>query len=497
MQYGMVIDVTDEQIQNAFDSKRNLFLTGPAGTGKSTWLNKYIDEHENVLICAPTGIAALNIGGDTMHRIFHIPVPAYDTPSFARGKKGAITQSMLSVIANADTVIVDEISMARNDNFRFMIKVIRKAEKLKGSKIRIIVCGDFSQLPPVVKKNEVSLLKKFGLDPSGYAFTTQEWQSCNFKVIELTEVKRQSDIEFITHLNEIRVGNFTNLDYWNQFVNPEPDYENSIVICGTNAKADEINKNYLDELPGDLKVIQSVKQGYVSAGYVDDIILVKEGCRIIFTANDTQYRNGKPRYQNGTFGIVKFVNTAEGYVVVTVNGEDIFVNPHVFSIYSYACSGSVLTKKELGSVTQYPFKVGKAITIHKSQGQTFDNIIISPEIFAAGQLYVALSRVRSPEGFTLLSELKPEYLIIDSNVKKFYDNNYTWEVKKKAVKKTAVKTVTKKQTSTVKKSTGKTAKPKTVKRRVAVKKSVGTRKSAVNKKTTSRVRKTSKRKGKK
>lgn len=92
MQYGMVIDVIDKHIQNAFDSKRNLFLTGPAGTGKSTRLNQYIDGHENVLICAPTGIAALNIGGDTMHRIFHIPVPAYDTSSFAKGKKGAITQ---------------------------------------------------------------------------------------------------------------------------------------------------------------------------------------------------------------------------------------------------------------------------------------------------------------------------------------------------------------------------------------------------------------------
>ena len=476
MQYGMVIDVTDEQIQNAFDSKRNLFLTGPAGTGKSTRLNQYINEHENVLICAPTGIAALNIGGDTMHRIFHIPVPAYDTPSFAKGKKGAITQAVLNVIANADTIIMDEISMARNDVFRFAIKVIRKAEKIKGSKVRIIVSGDFSQLPPVVKKNETSFLKKFGLDASGYAFTTQEWKSCNFKVVELTDVKRQEDREFIEKLNEIRVGNFTNLDYWKQFVNEKPDYENSVVICGTNAEADRINQEYLEKLPGDLKVLQSQKQGYGTAGYVDDIILVKEGCKIIFTANDTSYGNGKPRYQNGTFGTVKYVGSE--YVAVDINGETISVAPHVFSIYSYNCKGNVLTKKEIGSVTQFPFKVGKAITIHKSQGQTFDDVIISPEIFASGQLYVALSRVRSPKGLVLLSELKPEYLIIDGHVKKFYENGYTWDVKKVVKKKPVVKQ------STTKKSTAtKSAKPKTVKRKPSVKKTVS-RKTATKKSVT-------------
>ena len=478
MQYGMVIDVIDKQIRNVFDSKRNLFLTGAAGTGKSTWLNKYIDEHENVLICAPTGIAALNIGGDTMHRIFHIPVPAYDTPSFAKGKKGAITQSVLNVIANADTIIMDEISMARNDVFRFAIKVIRKAEKIKGSKIRIIVSGDFSQLPPVVKKNETSFLKKFGLDASGYAFTTQEWKSCNFKVVELTDVKRQEDREFIEKLNEIRVGNFTNLDYWKQFVNEKPDYENSVVICGTNAEADRINQEYLEKLPGDLKVLQSQKQGYGTAGYVDDIILVKEGCKIIFTANDTSYVNGKPRYQNGTFGTVKYVGSE--YVAVHVNGETISVAPHVFSIYSYNCKGNVLTKKEIGSVTQFPFKVGKAITIHKSQGQTFDDVIISPEIFASGQLYVALSRVRSPKGLVLLSELKPEYLIIHEHVKKFYENSYTWDVKKVVKKKPVVKQRTMKKRTTKKSTATKSAKPKTVKRKPSVKKTVS-RKTATKK----------------
>lgn len=414
-------------IKKELESKRNLFITGPAGTGKSYLLNEYIKTHENVIVCAPTGLAAVNIGGETMHKVFHIPIPAFGSPSFAKGKKGTITQGMLKPIAKADTIIIDEISMARNDVFSYAIKVIRKAEKLKGEKIKLIVCGDFSQLPPVVKKNELPLMKKFGLDPSGYAFTTQEWKSCNFKVIELTEVKRQEDQEFINEINRIRIGDTSNLDYFKRFVNPDPDYSDAICICGTNAEADRMNTEYLDSLPGNPVALQSGKEGR-AAGYVDDIIVIKEGANIIFTIND--YSGG---YKNGMFGVVKEIHP--DHVVVSLNGEDVEVYKHKYSVYSYSVTGSQLSKKEIGVVSQYPFKLGKAITIHKSQGQTFDKVIISPDIFAAGQLYVVLSRVRSPEGMVLLRELASEDLIIDEKVKKFYKNGYTWEVKKKAGKK--------------------------------------------------------------
>lgn len=170
--------------------------------------------------------------------------------------------------------------------FSFAIKVLRKAEKLKGSKIRVIVSGDFSQLPPVVRKADEKLMKKFGFDLSGFAFTTPEWKSLNFKVVELTDVKRQSDLEFITELNRVRVGDFTNYDYFNQFVNDDPDYSDGICICGTNAEADKINNTYLDELTGTERAFRSTKTGRVPMGYVDDIIVLKQGARVIFTAND-------------------------------------------------------------------------------------------------------------------------------------------------------------------------------------------------------------------
>jgi DNA replication protein DnaC len=155
--------VTDKEIDKALKSSRNLFITGAAGTGKTYFLNKFIAETPNVLTCASTGIAAINVGGDTAHRVFHIPVPAFDAPSFAKNKKGAITKAQLNVIAKADVIIIDEISLLRNEAFRFLVKVLRKAEKEKGSKIRLIVVGDFSQLPPVVKKTELNCLRNISL----------------------------------------------------------------------------------------------------------------------------------------------------------------------------------------------------------------------------------------------------------------------------------------------------------------------------------------------
>ena len=437
--------MTEKQIETAINGKKNLFITGPAGTGKTYLLNKIIEkESKSLLLCAPTGIAAINIGGETLHKIFHIPVPAFEPPSFAKNKKGAITAAQLKVIAAADVLIIDEISMCRNDVFRFIIKVLRKAEKIKGSKIRIIVCGDFNQLPPVVKKNEEKLFKKFGFDLSGYPFTTKEWDSCNFKVIELTDIKRQSNKDFIENINNIRAGRDIEktLSYFNSFVDKKIDKDNAIFICGTNAKAEEINKEYLDSLDGDIKVFPAEKSGRVASGIVEDFLLMKENAKIIFTVNDIQ---GK--YKNGTFATIKKIHN--DYVIVDIDGKDVFINPHVYKLYKYSVTGNVLSKKEIGQIKQYPFKIGKAITIHKSQGQTFDNVILSPEIFANGQLYVALSRVRTPEGLSLLSPISEKDIIPNKVVEEFISNNYVYKKKVSSVskRKTLANSATKKKAS--------------------------------------------------
>ena len=480
--------MTEEEIQLALDSKRNLFITGAAGTGKSYTLNKYIRAHkDSTIVCAPTGIAALRVGGETMHKAFNIPVPAFEPPRFSSSNKkgkGVVTNADLNLIAKADTIIVDEISMARNDVFRYMARVIRKAEEVGKKKIRLIVCGDFSQLKPVVKQTDIPILEKFGLDPSGYPFTTREWASFNFLPIVLTEVHRQEDSDFIANLAEIRKGCADHLDYWNQFVDPEPDYSDAVVVCGTNAEATRINTKYLNELPGKSYALTAKQEGRINVKEIDEVIVVKEGCKVIFTSNDNA--KNKRRYRNGSFGTILKVH--DDYIDVDVCGKRVPVEKQKFTSYEYKYWGGELIKEEAGSITQYPFKAGKAITVHRSQGQTLDKVILSPDIFASGQLYVALSRVRSPKGLSLLSPVLPKYLITDEKVEKFYEQGYQWTefpkqthepqttIKRKPTHKTA--------------SLGKSGRPKTTKNKKKRATAVKTQKKNTGKKTATKKVKT-------
>lgn len=479
--------MTEAEIQLALDSKRNLFITGAAGTGKSYTLNKYIREHkDSTIVCAPTGIAALRVGGETMHRAFNILVPAFELPRFSNSnkkEKGVVTKADLQKIAKADTVIVDEISMARNDVFRYMARVIKKAEEISHKKIRLIVCGDFSQLKPVVKREDIPVMKMLGLDPSGYPFTTREWADFNFLPVVLTTMHRQEDTEFIEKLAEIRKGNAEHLDYWQQFVNPNPDYSDAIVVCGTNAEAARINTEYMNSLPGKSYALAAEQEGRINVRDIDELIVVKEGCKVIFTSNDNA--NNKRRYRNGSFGTILKVH--DDYIDIDVHGKKIPVEKQKFTAYEYKFWRGELIKDEAGSITQYPFKAGKAITVHRSQGQTLDNMILSPDIFASGQLYVALSRVRTPSGLTLLSPILPKYLITDDKVEKFYEQGYKWtefpQQKSFPVKATKVKT-TKKTAATGKKKSVKPASKK--KKHTQTAKSV--KRSATKKTTTSKQR---------
>lgn len=490
--------MTDKQVQKTLDSTRNLFITGPAGTGKSYLLSQYIDTHPGTLVCAPTGIAALNVGGDTMHRLFHIPVPCYEPPSFAKNNKKAVPKPVIRTLSMADTVVIDEISMCRADAFSYAIKVLRKAEKLKGSKIRVIVSGDFSQLPPVVRKGDEKLLKKFGFDPSGYAFTTSEWKSLNFKVVELDEIRRQDDVELVENLNRIRVGDFSHLDYFDRFVRPVDAAGDTVYICGTNSEADRLNMEYLDGLDGDAAAYMARKEGRASAGYVDEVVILKKGAKVIFTTND----NRGNAYRNGSFGTV--VGTGSEGCTVEIDGKVQVIRPHEYPIHAYSSTGGVLSKKEIGKVRQLPLKLGHAITMHRSQGQTFERVCITPDVFAPGQLYVALSRVRSTEGLVLTRALTPRDLILDDTVQKFYKDGYKWaqKAKRKPAAKSpakkdapAAKSRTKNGASGTKTRAGTNVKPKTVKKPSAKKQVKRTAAKKTPKKTTAAKAKTKTRKG--
>lgn len=510
------------------DSERNIFLTGQAGTGKTYKIAEFVENERKkghmVLISATTGTAAVNAGGQTAHSLFGIPVPCMGVPI----SKAPAAQ--IKVLAKADTIVIDEISMMRNDSFSFAMRVLKKAERLKGSKIRVVVIGDFSQLPPVVTKADEKLLKKFGYDTSGYPFTTKEWKSLNFKVVELTEIKRQEDVEFAELLGrvrdcdrsvvcefdefvdesysiyvdeeqELREANESYEDKWaeegwsntpddssiqspTKVVNPKLLTGEAIVLCGTNAEADAINMAYMDSIDAPLSAYKVATSGRTTSGIVDDVVLLKVGCRVMFTENDE-----KRRFQNGTFGVVEAC--FRDHVLVRLeDGKTINVYPKESTCYQYKVKGGALTKEKTGTVSQIPLKVAAAVTIHKSQGKTFGKAIVSPSVFAAGQLYVALSRVRSPEGLILTDRITTDALVDNEIVAKFYRDGYTFEVKSPAKKTTAKKVVsstTSKKTTTKKASTKKSSsKSTTAKKGSSSNSKTSGRKASSSNKTTGR-----------
>lgn len=433
---------TDAQVKKAFEGTRNILLTGEAGTGKSWLIRKYVEDHPNTIVCAPTGIAAVNIGGSTVHQTFGVPVPCLGV------RVGAKQKTAIRTLALADTVIIDEISMCRADVFSFLIRVLKHAEKKKGRKIRLIVSGDFSQLPPVMTKNDVSDFRRHGLDISGYPFTTKEWADCHFKVVLLSDIKRQSDKEFIAALNEVRAGHSKGIKYFNDMVIPTDATESasspdsaqpplpagilseiqsgtSIYICGTNAEAERINQYCISQLTTVPYAYQSISSGHIGKDSLpmDSIVLLKEGERVMFTVNDLVSHE----YQNGTLGVI--TGTYSDHVSVLLEtGKAIAVGKHqwVMQVYKGSTAGEV-TQKTIGTFSQIPLKPAYAITIHKSQGKTFDSCIVAPRAFAPGQLYVALSRCRTPEGLKLTSAIEKSDLVKNGKVAKFIKNGYQWE----------------------------------------------------------------------
>lgn len=482
--------------KNPLECSSNIFLHGNAGTGKTYLVNDYVSKHpDDTLLCASTGTAAVNIGGVTAHRLFSIPVPA------AGGNPEKVTPSKLTAFANASTIILDEVSLLRNDAFSFMIRVIRKAEKLYGKKYRLIVVGDFSQLPPIVTKKDESLLARYGFDKSGFAFTAKEWNECKFKSIELTETKRQSDLEFIENLALARHGDDKCIPYFNSFVGKPIDEENAVYICGTNAEADRVNTEYLNSIDTPAIAYQAEKYGITGKDLpCDDIVLLKVGAKVMFTANDTVIdADGRfndefgdtGRYTNGMFAEVLSAD-AESVTVRTETGKEIVVKKHKWSIYNYHTDKATMTlqKKEIGWIKQIPLKIAKAMTIHKSQGKTFSHVILSPKVFSPGQCYVALSRVSSPDGLSLTEPVTPDDLQIHKTVKKFYDGGNSFEITDAQKRKQAE--VEKKQTAAGrKKKTTRITSAKTKITKSSTTKKKTTAKKAVAKKTAKAVKKSS------
>lgn len=399
----------------------NVFLTGEAGTGKSYVINTFLNEMEaqdkNVLVCAPTGIAAINVNGVTIHR------------SFQAALEPQVNQRIFKVpetVKQADIIIIDEISMCRVDLFDYVVRVIAKAEEECLKRKQLIVVGDFFQLPPVTIESDYNVLKSIYSDyDKGFAFESNNWNDFGFKMIELKSVMRQSDNDFINALNKVRVGKKSGLDYFNQQASASL-IERGIVLCATNKVADKINKQELDKIKTRAKNFKAVITGEVkdSDKPTTDIISLKVGARVIVLVNDTAMF----KFQNGSLGTVMSIKDSSVDVQLDQNHEVVNFGYYEWKIEDYTLVSErvdgvefkKLKKKQIGSFMQLPLKLAYAITIHKSQGQTYDKVNLIPYSFDCGQLYVALSRVKSIEGLCLVQKIRQEYLICNDKVKAFY-----------------------------------------------------------------------------
>ena len=373
----------------------NLFLTGKAGTGKSFIVNDTIDKMKkagkNVVALAPTGIAANNIGGQTMHSFFSLDpfgVLTYQTCRWFKSEKRRLMDKI-------DVIIIDEVSMLRPDLLDAMNWTLLKNGCPSLTKIQIIFVGDLKQLPPPVDDNMRSVLLA---TYHGVEFTDAKiFTQLNVQTVELDEVLRQNDEAFINALNLIREGQKS--EYFRQFVGKDVK---GVILAPHNATVNQYNLNGLNSQSGDEHIFNAEVTGNVKAAdfNLESKVVVKEGCSIMYLFNS---KNNN--LFNGAVGIFRQI---EGNDFIDVKGVLYAISQVELSKKEYVLSDDQdrLELREIGSIKQVPIKLAYALTIHKSQGMTFDEVTVDLSLpcFAPGQMYVALSRVRTPSGLTIITK---------------------------------------------------------------------------------------------
>lgn len=408
------------EFRRAFDllekTRRNVFLTGKAGTGKSTFLRYFREMTEKkIAVVAPTGIAALNIQGQTIHSLFRMK------PGFIH--LAEIKADRRKLYKELELLIIDEISMVRADVFsginRFL-QLSRGNDQPFGG-VQLCVIGDLFQLPPIVSGEERAFFAQYHQSP--FFFATQAYEAAEFHTIQFDTIHRQSDGNFIRILNAIRSGTYdaTLLETLNSRVNPKVvPAPGTLVLTTTNALAESINNARLEGLPGNPHIYKGALKGEFGMKGprlpVAEELALKVGAQVMFVKND-----GAGRWVNGTIGIVE--GMSEEYIHVRVGDTFYKVESEKWKTISYEFNAveEKIVEKSLGSYTQFPLQLAWAITIHKSQGKTLERAIIDlgTGAFAAGQLYVALSRCKSLSGIALKQPVTHHDIRCDTGVVEF------------------------------------------------------------------------------
>lgn len=408
---------------------RSVFLTGKAGTGKTTFL-KHICQttSKRFVVLAPTGVAAINAGGSTIHSFFLLPlcpylpdvkelVTEYQMPDRKRGYK----KEKLKIIRTLDLLIIDEISMVRADLLDAVDMTLRKFRKssLPFGGVQLLMIGDAQQLSPVVKDDERQYMSQ--VYPSPYFFHSKALQRMDYITIELQKVYRQKDQVFLDILNAIRDNRPTEqtMRLLNSRVNAYSSDEDTIRLTTHNVQADGVNNRKLDMLPGDPVMFEAEVEGdFPENSYPADFVLsLKKDAQVMFIRNDSE-----GQYYNGKLGRVEEISSQGAVTVRDIEGNSIVVTPVEWPNVQYVLNdeSGEIEPDVVGKFRQIPLKVAWAITIHKSQGLTFDRVIIDAgAAFAFGQVYVALSRCRSLEGISLDSPVRMSSIYTDAHVSDF------------------------------------------------------------------------------
>ncbi len=420
----MVIE-QHEQFKEAMrlmeETHNNVFLTGKAGTGKSTLLS-YFMKHtgKNVVVLAPTGVAAINVGGETIHSFFKfMPNMTVD-----KAKKKGAKETKNELYTLVTTIIIDEVSMVRADLMDcvdvFLKAARRNAEPFGG--VQMIFIGDLYQLPPIVMRDEMDFFREFYQSPWFFHAKAVTDERFFMQLVELDKIYRQSDNDFIGLLNAIRVNTVTDTQIFainRRVLSDAAKHDDSIHLTSTNKLAADMNDARLAQLKTPAhRYSSTIKGNFDMKQYpTDQDLILKVGAQVMFANNDMD-----GQWVNGTVGEVTEI-LPRAVVVKIHGGKEVHVTPHEWKLYRYEYDSSSRSpsQKSAGSFEQIPLKLAWAITIHKSQGKTFDRVTIDlgTGSFASGQTYVALSRCRTFEGIRLKKPIRKSDIQVDHQVHRF------------------------------------------------------------------------------